>query len=201
MTTVNQAIKHIRDREYMSGIERDKSRVNATAEIFTPTHTVIEVLDNLAADFSDPEELFLDNCCGDGQFLGEVVIRKMESGLSLEEALGSTFGVDLMPDNIELCKDRLLCGRDDLRPIVDNNIVQGDAQTYHYRFDGTPHGYKDRDELLAENAELRAEIERHVADKHKMHKKVGGYKTEIEKLRERVTELETKAGVIDEFFE
>ena len=62
----------------------------------------------------------------------------MESGLSLEEALGSTFGVDLMPDNIELCKDRLLCGRDDLREIVDNNIVQGDAQTYHYRFDGTP---------------------------------------------------------------
>ena len=158
MTTVDQAIKHIRDREYMSGIERDKSRVHATAEIFTPTDTVIEVLDNLDTDFSDPTELFLDNCCGDGQFLGEVVIRKMQNGLSLEEALGSTFGVDLMPDNIELCKDRLLCGRNELREIVDRNIVQGDAQTYHYRFDGTPDGYKDRDELLAENAELLAEI-------------------------------------------
>ena len=49
--------------------------------------------------------------------------------------------------------------------------------------------------------EYEAEIERHKAEKHQMHKKIGGYKTEIEKLRKRITELETKADVMTEFFD
>jgi hypothetical protein len=42
-----------------------------------------------------------------------------------------------MPDNVELCRERLLCGREDLRHIVEQNIVCADALRYHYRFDGT----------------------------------------------------------------
>jgi tyrosine-protein phosphatase YwqE len=38
--------------------------------------------------------------------------------------------------------------------------------------------------------EYEAELERHRAEKHQMHKKVGGYKTEIAKLTERVRALE-----------
>ena len=188
-------LKHLRDREYMTGVERDNLRVKSTGEVFTPTPLVQEMLDRLDPDlFTDPDKTFLDPSCGDGQFLSEVLIRKVQNGIPFEQALSTIFGVDLMPDNVKLCQDRLLCGREDLRHIVDQNIVCYDGLEYHYRFDGTPGHVKTWQEY-------EAEIKGHIADKHKMHKKVGGYKTEIEKLRERVRELETKAGVLDEYFE
>ena len=137
--TLDQIISHIRDRTYMSGVERDQSRVKSTGEVFTPTPLVQEILDQLpAAQFQDPAKTFLDPSCGDGQFLSEVLIRKMENGSTFEQALQTIYGVDLMPDNVKLCQDRLLCGQEHLRHIVEKNIVCADALKYHYRFDGTP---------------------------------------------------------------
>ncbi len=122
----------------MSGVERDRVRVKATGEVFTPTPLVQEILDQLPnKQFTDPAKTFLDNSCGDGQFLGEVLIRKMENGSTLEQALQTIYGVDLMQDNVDLCRERLLCGREDLRHIVEKNIVCADALRYHYRFDST----------------------------------------------------------------
>lgn len=122
----------------MSGIERDQSRIKATGEVFTPTPLVQEVLDQLPQElFSDPNKTFLDNSCGDGQFLGEVLIRKVENGSTFEQALSTVYGVDLMQDNVEECRKRLLCGREDLRHIVEKNIVCHDALTYDYSFNGT----------------------------------------------------------------
>ena len=139
MNTLNRIIDHARNREYMSGIERDKTRVKATAEIFTPTPLVQEILDQLPKDvFTDPSKTFLDPTCGDGQFLSEVLIRKMENGSTFEQALSTIYGVDIMPDNVKLCQDRLLCGQEHLRHIVEKNIVCADGLKYHYRFDGTP---------------------------------------------------------------
>lgn len=122
----------------MSGIERDKARIKATGEVFTPTPLVQEILDTLDQTlFVDPNKTFLDPSCGDGQFLGEVLIRKIENGIDFATALSTIYGVDIMPDNVKLCQDRLLCGREHLRHIVEQNIVCADALTYHYRFDGT----------------------------------------------------------------
>lgn len=136
---LNNIITHARDRDYMSGVERDRARVKATGEVFTPTPLVQEILAQLPPEvFSDPEKTFLDNSCGDGQFLSEVLIRKLEAGQDFEQALSTIYGVDLMPDNVTECQNRLLCGRDDLRHIVERNIVCADALRYHYRFDGTP---------------------------------------------------------------
>jgi type I restriction-modification system DNA methylase subunit len=119
----------------MSGIERDNLRIKATGEVFTPTELVREILEQLPIDlFTDPSKTFLDNSCGDGQFLGEILIRKIENGVDFETALGTIYGVDLMTDNVELCKERLLCGRQDLRHIVEKNIVCADALTYNYTF-------------------------------------------------------------------
>jgi hypothetical protein len=125
----------------MSGVERDLLRVKQTAEVFTPTPLVQEMLDKLPQElFTDATKTFLDNSCGDGQFLSEVVIRKMEqSGCSLEQALSTTFGVDLMQDNVHMCKKRL-AGPEPTQEILDileKNIVCADALTYHYRFDET----------------------------------------------------------------
>jgi hypothetical protein len=136
-------IKHSREHSYMSGIERDKLRVKETAEVFTPTPLVQEMLDNLPQDlFEDTTKTFLDPSCGDGQFLSEVVIRKIEkSGCTLEQALSTTYGVELMEDNVKLCKERLAGPNptQEILDILDKNIVCADALKYNYSF-GEPMG-------------------------------------------------------------
>jgi len=125
---LSEVIDHIRNRAYMGGVERDQLRVKATGEVFTPTPLAQEMLDQLPIDvFTDPTKTFLDPACGDGQFLGEVLIRKMENGSTFEQALSTVYGVDLMIDNVDLCRERLLCGQDHLRHIVEQNIYQADG--------------------------------------------------------------------------
>ena len=138
MTDMDKLVKHLRHRDYMSGIARDRSRVNVTGEVFTPTILVQEMLDEMdQLLFVDPSKTFMEPSCGDGQFLSEVLIRKLENGINLETALNTLYGIDLMPDNVNECRQRLLCGYEDLRHIVVNNIVCADALRYHYRFDGS----------------------------------------------------------------
>jgi hypothetical protein len=139
---LNNYKDHIRNRPYMSGVDRDKLRVKKTAEVFTPQHLVIEMLDELEKEnpglFTDPTKTFIDNSCGDGEFLGEVAIRKMErSGCSLEQALSTIYGVDLMEDNIRECKNRLAGPEPtpEILKILDKNIVCADGLTYDYNFE------------------------------------------------------------------
>ena len=154
---INEYINHSRNHSYMSGIERDKLRVKETAEVFTPTELVQEMLDKLeeynSELFSNPTKTFLDNSCGDGQFLSEVIIRKMErSGCTLEQALSTTYGVELMEDNVKLCKERLAGPNptQEILDILDKNIVCSDALTYHYRFDGTSPNVTDQELKLGQ---------------------------------------------------
>jgi len=160
---LNEFKKHLRNREYMSGIARDKLRVKQTNEVFTPTELVQRCLDDIPDKtvFSNPNKTFIDNSCGDGQFLSEVLIRKLENSIDFETALSTIYGVDLMPDNVELCRERLLCGRDDLKHIVEQNIVCADALTYHYRFDGTAPDVTDRDLVAkANNIEVDSNMQK-----------------------------------------
>ena len=134
--TVKEIINHCRDHGFMSGIERDKSRIKETAEVFTPLSLVNEMLDALPQElFTDESKTFIDNACGDGQFLSEILIRKVENGIGLEQALTTIFGVDIMQDNVDLCRNRLLCGQEHLRNIVEKNIVCADGLTYNYTFE------------------------------------------------------------------
>lgn len=125
----------------MSGVDRDKLRIKQTAEVFTPTPLVQEMLDKLEEEdptlFADQTKIFLDNSCGDGQFLSEVIIRKMErSGCSLEQALSTTYGVELMEDNVIECRKRLAGPNptEEILKIVQKNIVNHNALTYDYLF-------------------------------------------------------------------
>ena len=134
-------IEHSRNHSYMSGVKRDKLRVKQTAEVFTPTKYVQKMLNKLeeydSEIFLNPIKTFLDPTCGDGQFLSEVVIRKMErNGCTLEQALSTTYGVELMEDNVELCKKRLAGPNptQEILDILDKNIVCADALTYDYSF-------------------------------------------------------------------
>jgi type I restriction-modification system DNA methylase subunit len=113
--TLNDIIDHVRNRAYMSGIDRDGLRVKATGEVFTPTPLVQEILSHLPEEaFADPFRTFIDPSCGDGQFLGEVLIRKVQEleannvpvEQAFEIALRTIYGVDLMIDNVDLCRER-----------------------------------------------------------------------------------------------
>jgi len=140
---LNDYINHSRNFDYMSGIERDKLRQKETAEVFTPTKYVQEILDDEEKKspdmFRDWTKTYMDNSCGDGQILSEVVIRKMgQSNCTLEQALSTTYGVELMEDNVKLCKERLagINPTQEILDILDKNIVCHDALTYDYSFGG-----------------------------------------------------------------
>jgi len=152
MKNLTNYINHSRNFGYMSGIERDRLRQKKTAEVFTPTEYVQQILDeekqNSPNMFKDWTNTYMDNSCGDGQFLSEVVIRKIEqSNCTLEQALSTTYGVELMEDNLKLCKERLagLNPTQEILDILDKNIVCADALTYHYRFDGTPNDMSEEE--------------------------------------------------------
>lgn len=171
-------ILHARNREYMSGVERDKLRIKQTAEIFTPTILVQEMLDNLedknSTIFSDPTKTYLDNSCGDGQFLGEVLICKMENGVSFEQALESIYGVDIMQDNVDLCRDRLLCGQEHLRHIVEKNIQCRDAIKFGYNFKSMGPARRKTEEKYRLRQEKRDKLEALKKKKESHQKKLFG---------------------------
>lgn len=132
---IEDIINHARNRAYMNGVDRDKTRVKETQEVFTPTKMVNDLLDQLPQElFADANQPVIDNSCGDGQFLSEALIRKVEAGIDFETALRTIYGVDMMQDNVDLCRERLLCGREDLRYIVEHNVVCHNALTYSYTF-------------------------------------------------------------------
>ena len=93
----------------MNEIIRDKSRINKTGEVFTPDELVKVMVDTLPEELFLPEndKNFLDPACGDGQLIIGVLTKKLGMGYSPTDAVATTYGVDLMPDNVEVCKERI----------------------------------------------------------------------------------------------
>lgn len=96
------------DHSYMSGIDRDEYRVKVTAEVFTPTDLVIRMVRECGADKFAPGKTVLDPACGDGQFLvASKWVKVLFHGMTESDALNDIYGIDLMRDNVDLCKKRL----------------------------------------------------------------------------------------------
>jgi len=145
---------HAIRREYMSGVSREKSRVKATGEVFTPDGLVIEILEKLSgmdkSAFTDNRKTFLDPSAGDGQFLAHVMMMKivrgdltklhdekfMDSKISnvFGNHLKTIYGVDLMPDNVKLIHSRLGMGMATFKNILKKNIRCENALTYDFSF-------------------------------------------------------------------
>lgn len=109
------------EHDYMAGVERTVDRVRATGEVFTPSELVLEMLEYLDLDLFAPGKSVLDPACGDGQFLiAAKWIKVYHHGMSEEDALRDLYGVDIMRDNVDLCRLRLGGGTvvmgDTLRP-------------------------------------------------------------------------------------
>ncbi len=118
--------------------EKRKQRRKETAEDFTPKELVDEMLNKLPSNvFSDSSKTFCDPAAGDGNFLIEVLTRKLQNQQEPLQALSTIYGVELMADNVEEMKERLL----ELIPknlhkeamkILNKNIICHDALTWDF---------------------------------------------------------------------
>ena len=123
---------------YMSRIERDKQRIQSTAEIFTPTDLVLEMIERTGVERLGAGKTVLDPACGDGQFLMAVkCVKVYMHQMSEQEALQDIYGVDIMRDNVDLCKKRLGGGTilmgDSLNP---DNRLKDQTDDEHYQLKG-----------------------------------------------------------------
>jgi len=108
---------------------RSKVRVKELGEVFTPAALVSEMLDKLPADCWLPEKTWLEPSCGTGNFLVQILERKLEAGHPPLQALSTIYGVDIMEDNIQIARARLLemCPVAGAEAIINKNIVVADA--------------------------------------------------------------------------
>ena len=118
--------------------QKRKERRKQTAEDFTPLELVDEMLDKLPPEvFTDPEKTFCDPAAGDGNFLIQVLLRKLKHGSDPLKALSTIYGVELMPDKVEEMKERLLEPipvelHKKAMEILDHNIRCHDALTWDF---------------------------------------------------------------------
>lgn len=132
---------------------RSRQRVADHGEVFTPSWLVENMLDLVKEESERIDARVLEPACGSGNFLVPVLIRKlatvqMRHGRSDFEkrhyalfALMCTYGIELLADNAQECRDSLatvfntfLDNDDDewaraAQAVLAVNIVQGDALT------------------------------------------------------------------------
>lgn len=130
-------------------------------EVFTNPREVNAMLDLVRDESFRLDSRFLEPACGDGNFLIEILRRKLSLLSSVKSsmewefqsliAVGSCYGIELLEDNAEACRERLYrevvgqMGRmgdlgdygKSLRYMLQKNIVCGDALTYRTA-DGKP---------------------------------------------------------------
>jgi hypothetical protein len=89
-------------------IQRTVERIKQTGEVFTSPKLVNELLAKFPKDEWGPQKTFCDPMCGDGNFLVRIIQQKKEHGSTVKQALETTYGVDLQPDNVMLARVRTL---------------------------------------------------------------------------------------------
>ena len=149
---------------------KSKRRVADHGEVFTNPREVNAMLDLVKDESERIDSRFLEPACGDGNFLIEILRRKLATVASRYaknatdfqkytlQAVSSVYGIELLPDNAEQCRQRLFDFvvssietrratslktetnnkfQKNVRYLLQRNIVQGDALTYSAA-DGNP---------------------------------------------------------------
>lgn len=90
---------------------KSKDRVNKFAEVFTAEREVKAMCDLIPDDvWQNIDSTFLEPACGNGNFLVEILERKLNLCKNVEQglrALKSVYGIDIQQDNVEESKQRL----------------------------------------------------------------------------------------------
>lgn len=142
----------------MAGQVKSRQRVAAFGEVFTNEREVNAMLDLVKQETERIESRFLEPACGNGNFIAEVLRRKLVVVRSRYRrspgeyqryaflAVSSIYGVEIQPDNAQECRDRLfgivekdarsaIGGAvepeflDAVRYVLEKNILCGDALT------------------------------------------------------------------------
>ncbi len=91
---------------------KSKDRVRRHAEVFTNPREVKAMCDLIPQEtWQNIESTFLEPACGTGNFLAEILERKLKLCQSVKDglkALSSLFGIDIQQDNVNECRERLL---------------------------------------------------------------------------------------------
>lgn len=140
---------------------KSRERVQKHGEVFTAPREVNAMLDLVKNETERLDSRFLEPACGDGNFLAEILRRKLavansnyqkhQSQLQYEKdailAISSIYGIDILPDNAQECRVRLLTiFKEHYKTLFPNsikleciasaefllskNIILGDALTY-----------------------------------------------------------------------
>jgi len=144
------------DNKNSSTQVKTRKRVTDHGEVFTAEREVNAMLDLVKQETERIDSRFLEPACGTGNFLVEILKRKLtvvenrysNNQLEYERyaiiALSSIYGVELLQDNVQTCRDRLLeiftnfylnNFRKEIKPeflkvaefILSRNILWGDA--------------------------------------------------------------------------
>ncbi len=144
-----------------------KERVTNHGEVYTRKREVNAMLDLVKHETERIESRFLEPACGTGNFLAEVLERKLniveqrykKSQLEFERnavlAVSSIYGIDILQDNVQECRKRLFAifdlkysqlydktakseCRNSVIYILERNITWGDALTLQ-TVDENPH--------------------------------------------------------------
>jgi len=86
---------------------KSSKRIRDLGEVFTPDFLVERMLDQFPFDAWEPNKNWLEPTCGNGQFILGILQRKLSHGHQLLRALNTTFGCDIMPDNVSECHIRI----------------------------------------------------------------------------------------------
>ena len=142
----------------MNNQVKSKDRVTDFGEVNTSEREVNAMLDLVEQETERLDSRFLEPACGDGNFLIEVLNRKLDvlvknykkNQYEFEKnavvVIGSIYGVDILEDNAQSARDRLFnrflevyeklfkdfLNQDliqSVKFILDKNIIHGDALT------------------------------------------------------------------------
>lgn len=141
---------------------KSKKRVTDHGEVFTNEKEVKSMCDLVNDETERVDSRFLEPACGDGNFLAEILMRKLkiiETKYKLSKpknpmvyemnsliAVSSLYGIDILKDNVEICRERLykiwekeykkICKKEcnegtkkSIKFILSKNIICGNALT------------------------------------------------------------------------
>ncbi len=146
-------------------MRKENYKIDEFGEVFTSKREVNDMVDMINNETNRLESTFLEPACGDGNFLSEVLNRKLKliesykSSLKIDfqanifKAASSLYGIDIQKENVEKCRIRLFEKiikffekeytkntkfEEVIKLVLEKNILLGDALTLRNPEDNTP---------------------------------------------------------------
>ena len=120
---------------------RKKANIHSN-EFFTPYSIVKRMCEKIPeSDWSDPDKTFLEPCAGNFQFGVYIIWNRIQHGISWVTALSTLYMIELMQDNIDEGRNRIIEMLSQICPdfeesiandIMDKNIICHDFFTWNF---------------------------------------------------------------------